>query len=42
MLHLIYFHLPPNYEEYTVVMNVSLDTTSINAMNISTLDFRVW
>ena len=25
-----------------MVMNVSLDTTNINAINISTLDFRIW
>ena len=24
------------------MMNVSLDTTNINAINISTLDFRIW
>ena len=25
-----------------MVMNVSLDTANINAINISTLDFRIW
>ena len=24
------------------MMNVSIDTTNINAVNISTLDFRIW
>ena len=37
-----YFHLPPYYEDHSMVMNVSLDTASINAINISTLDFRIW
>ena len=37
-----YFHLPLHYEDHTVMMNVSLDTVNINAINISTLDFRLW
>ena len=37
-----YFHLLPHYEDHFMVMNVSLDTTNINAINISTLDFRMW
>ena len=37
-----YFHLLPHYEDHSVVMNVSLDTASINSINISTLDFRIW
>ena len=37
-----YFHLPPLYEDHTIMMNVSLDTANINAINISTLDFRIW
>ena len=37
-----YFHLPPHYEDHTIMMNVSLDTANINAINISTLDFRIW
>ena len=32
----------PHYEDHSVVMNVSLDTANINAINISTLDFRIW
>ena len=30
-----YFHLPPHYEDHSMVMNVSLDITTINANNIS-------
>ena len=37
-----YFHLPPSYKDHTIMMNVSLDTININAINISTLDFRIW
>ena len=37
-----YFHLPPCYEDHTMIMNVSLDTTNINAVNISTPDVRIW
>ena len=37
-----YFHLPPCYEDHSMVMNVSLDTANIIAINISTLDFRIW
>ena len=38
----IYFHLLSHYEDHTIMMNVSLDTANINAINISTLDFRIW
>ena len=37
-----YFHLPLHYEDHTIMMNVSLDTTNINEINISTQDFRTW
>ena len=37
-----YFHLSLHYEDHSMVMNVSLDTADINAVNISTLDFRIW
>ena len=37
-----YFHLPQCYKDHSMVMNVSLDTVNINAVNISTLDFRIW
>ena len=37
-----YFHLPPHYEDHSLVMNVSQDTANINAINISTLDLRIW
>ena len=38
----IYFHMPPCYEGHSMVMNVSLDTANINAINISTPGFRIW
>ena len=37
-----YFHMPPHYEDHSMVMNVSLDNANINAINMSTLDFRIW
>ena len=37
-----YFHLHPHYEDNSMIMNVSLDTSNINAINISTLDFIIW
>ena len=37
-----YFHLPLHYEDHTIMMNVSLDTSNINAINISTVEFRIW
>ena len=37
-----YFHLPPCYEDHTMMMNASLDMTNINAVNISTPDIRIW
>ena len=37
-----YFHLPPHYEDHTILMNISQDTANINAFNNSTLDFRIW
>ena len=36
-----YFHLHPHYEDHTIMINASLDTTNINAINISTLDIRI-
>ena len=33
---------PPPYEDHTIMMNASLDTANIDAINISTLDFRIW
>ena len=36
-----YFHLPPGYEDHTIMMNVCLDTANIHAINILTLDFRI-
>ena len=37
-----YFHLPQHYEDHTMMMNISLDTANINAINISTEDTRIW
>ena len=37
-----YCHLPTCYEDHTILMNVSVDTANVNAVNISTLDFRIW
>ena len=37
-----YFQLPPHYADHTVMMNVSLDTTNINAIDFSAPDFRIW
>ena len=37
-----YFHLPHHYEDHTIMMNISLDITNNNAINISTIDFRIW
>ena len=37
-----YFHLPPQYEDQYMVMNVSADNANINAINISNPDFRIW
>ena len=36
------FHLPSCCQDHTIMMNVSLDTTNINTINISTVDFRIW
>ena len=37
-----YFHLPPHYEDHSMVMNLSLVVININPISISTLDFRIW
>ena len=36
-----YFHLSPSYDDHSMIMNMSLDTANINAINILTLDFRI-
>ena len=36
-----YLYLFPQYEDHSMVMNVSLDTANINAINISIIDFRI-
>ena len=35
-----YFQQPPHYADHIIMMNVFLDTSNINVINISTLDFR--
>ena len=35
-----YFYQPPCYEYHSTMINVSLDTANINAINILTLDFK--
>ena len=37
-----HFHLPPHYEDHQMMINISLNTASLNRMNISSLEFRVW
>ena len=34
--------IPPHYEDDSLVMNVSLDTDNNNAIDISTLNLRIW
>ena len=37
-----YLYLPPHYEDHTMMMNVPLNTTNSNAINILTPDLRIW
>ena len=37
-----YFYLPPHYEPMTVAINISLEVTKLNMINISVLDFHIW
>ena len=37
-----YFHLPPCYENDQLMINISLNTTNLNAVNISSPEFWVW
>ena len=37
-----YFHPPPCYEDHTIMINACLDTSNINAINISTLGLMIW
>ena len=36
-----HFHLPPRYESHDVSINISLNTSNLNAVNISTPEFRI-
>ena len=37
-----HFHLTPHYESHEVTINISLNTSNLNFVNISALEFRVW
>ena len=37
-----YFHLQPCYENHQMMINISLNTTNLNTMKISPLEFWVW
>ena len=37
-----HFHLPPHYETRELTSNISLNTVSLNIINISSLEFRIW
>ena len=37
-----HFHLPPHYESHEITVNISLNTTNFNIMNISAPEFRIW
>ena len=35
------FHLPPQYEHQSLVVNISLDMAHLNMVNISSIDFHI-
>ena len=37
-----HFHLPPCYESHELTVNISLNTTNLNIINISSPEFRIW
>ena len=37
-----HFHLPPCYESDEITVNISLNTTNLNIINISAPEFRIW
>ena len=37
-----HFHLPPHYEIHELTINISLNTVSLNMINISSPEFRIW
>ncbi len=37
-----HFHLPPRYEDHPMNINISLDQANLNAINVSTPEFRIW
>ena len=40
--HITAFYLPQRYESHEVIINISLNTANLNAVNISALEFRIW
>ena len=36
------FHLPPDYENSALEVNISLDVANLNMINISLFDFHIW
>ena len=36
------FHLPPHYENSALEVNISLDMTNLNMINISSMNFQIW
>ena len=36
-----YFHLPPCYESHELTVNISLNTSNLNVVNLSALEFRI-
>ena len=42
MLHHHIFIYLPHYEPTTVAINISLEVTKLNMINISALDFHIW
>ena len=37
-----HFHVPPCYGSHEVTINISLNTTNLNVVNISAPEFRIW
>ena len=37
-----HFHLPPHYETHELAVNISLNTSNLNVINISSPEFRIW
>ena len=37
-----HFHIPPCYESHELTINISLNTSSLNVINMSSPEFRIW